>query len=82
MHENKVVHADLKCANVLVDYDGKVKLTDFGCSRLFDSSFSSMELTSTVNGSLSWMAPEVIKNKGRRRKSDIWSLGCVIVEMA
>lgn len=36
----------------------------------------------TVKGSLPWMAPEVIKNQGIRRKADIWSLGCLIIELA
>jgi len=35
-----------------------------------------------IRGSLAWMAPEVLLNKGRRRKSDIWSLGCLVIEMA
>lgn len=82
LHENKVVHGDLKGANVLVDKDGKVKLTDFGCSKLFENSFSQSDFTGVVRGSLGWMAPEILQGKGIRRKADIWSLGCLIIEMA
>lgn len=82
MHENKVVHCDLKGANILVDHEGKVKLCDFGQSKLFESSFSVSDLNNAISGSLPWMAPEVVMNKGLRRKADIWSLGCLIIELA
>ena len=83
LHANKVVHCDLKCANVLVD-EAKhvVKLTDFGSAKLFENSFSQNDLGGAIRGSLAWMAPEVMTNKGIRRKADIWSLGCLIIEMA
>lgn len=82
LHDNKVAHCDLKGANVLVDQDGTVKLSDFGCSKLFENSFSQTDFTGIIRGSLAWMAPEVLQNKGIRRRSDIWSLGCLIIEMA
>lgn len=82
MHENKVIHCDLKGANVLVDHNGIVKLSDFGCAKLFESSFSMSDLNGAIRGSLPWMAPEVVMNKGLRRKADIWSLGCLMIELA
>lgn len=83
LHQNKVVHCDLKGANVLVDESGQlVKLTDFGAAKLFESSFSTSDMNGAIRGSLAWMAPEVLMNKGIRRKADIWSLGCLIIEMA
>ena len=83
LHSNKVVHCDLKGANVLVDeVTQKVKLTDFGCSKLFESSISHSDMNGAIRGSLAWMAPEVLMNKGIRRKADIWSLGCLILEMS
>lgn len=67
---------------MLVDQTGVVKLTDFGCSKLFESSFSQSDFSGVIRGSLAWMAPEVLLNKGIRRKADIWSLGCLVIEMA
>lgn len=58
-----------------------VKLTDFGCARLFESSISQSDMNGVIRGSLAWMAPEVLMNKGIRRKADIWSLGCLVIEM-
>lgn len=82
LHENRIVHGDLKGANVLVDETKKmVKLTDFGCARLFESSISQSDMNGVIRGSLAWMAPEVLMNKGIRRKADIWSLGCMVIEM-
>eukprot|EP00747_Dinoflagellata_sp_TGD_P188428 gnl/TRDRNA2_/TRDRNA2_47403_c0_seq2.p1 gnl/TRDRNA2_/TRDRNA2_47403_c0~~gnl/TRDRNA2_/TRDRNA2_47403_c0_seq2.p1 ORF type:complete len:504 (-),score=55.88 gnl/TRDRNA2_/TRDRNA2_47403_c0_seq2:334-1845(-) len=76
-HDPPVVHRDLKCANILVDLNFCVKLADFGCSRrdVKTESFSTV-------GSVCWMAPEVIESSGHGRAADIWSLGCVIIEMA
>lgn len=72
-----VVHRDIKSANVLVEKDFSIKLSDFGCSKR-------CELTTsfTTIGSIPWMAPEVIQQQnGYGRKADIWSLGCTILEL-
>jgi len=72
-----VMHRDVKGANILVGLDCKVKLSDFGCSKR-----TSDTLASTLRGSIPWMAPEVVNQSGAGRRSDIWSLGCVAIEMA
>ncbi|CAE6427196.1 unnamed protein product [Rhizoctonia solani] len=77
LHQSSVVHCDLKAANILTTKNGNVKLSDFGVSL----NLHAMEKVNEVTGTPNWMAPEVIELKGASTKSDIWSLGCVIVEL-
>lgn len=89
LHDQKIKHLDLKCSNILTNHDDadiNIKLCDFGSAREFkkgsnqvSSSFTSLQ--SQIVGSVQWMAPEVIAEEGSGSKSDIWSLGCTIVEM-
>lgn len=72
-----ILHRDIKGANILVGVDGTVKLSDFGCSKRSDRT-----AVHTLRGSVPWMAPEVMKEQGYGRKADIWSLGCVLIEMS
>mmetsp|Transcript_1418 Transcript_1418/g.2956 ORF Transcript_1418/g.2956 Transcript_1418/m.2956 type:complete len:598 (-) Transcript_1418:167-1960(-) len=72
-----VVHRDIKGANVLVGLDHDVKLADFGCSKREKET-----ITQTIAGSIPWMAPEVIAHARYGRKADIWSFGCLMIEMA
>jgi serine/threonine protein kinase len=73
-----VVHCDLKAANILTTKTGNVKLSDFGVSL----NLRAMEREiKDVAGTPNWMAPEVIELKGASTKSDIWSLGCTVIEL-
>ncbi|XP_016155187.1 PREDICTED: mitogen-activated protein kinase kinase kinase 19 isoform X1 [Ficedula albicollis] len=85
LHANCVVHRDIKGNNVMLMPNGVIKLIDFGCARrLAWASLSGTrgELLRSVHGTPYWMAPEVINDSGYGRKSDIWSLGCTVFEMA
>ncbi|XP_035265275.1 uncharacterized protein map3k19 isoform X3 [Anguilla anguilla] len=85
LHENRVIHRDLKGNNVMLMPTGVVKLIDFGCARrlsCLSHSSSNGELLRSVHGTPFWMAPEVINETGHGRKSDIWSVGCTVFEMA
>lgn len=89
IHSNGIVHCDLKCENVLVGSDGEIKLADFGYAKRINNSkrkelrkdLSSFK-KSNIRGTPLWMAPEVLKNEGVDFVSDIWSLGCMVIEMA
>jgi len=75
--ECPVLHRDIKGANILVGLDRSVKLSDFGCSKRTGGTANH-----TLRGSVPWMAPEVMRQSGYGRKADIWSLGCVLIEMS
>eukprot|EP01102_Stenamoeba_stenopodia_P004252 TRINITY_DN14582_c0_g1_i1.p1 TRINITY_DN14582_c0_g1~~TRINITY_DN14582_c0_g1_i1.p1 ORF type:complete len:593 (+),score=98.55 TRINITY_DN14582_c0_g1_i1:315-2093(+) len=93
LHRHNVIHRDIKGANVLVDDKGKVKLADFGASKRLNNivpqgSYSepgmeqnSTLMTRSLKGTVYWMAPEVIKQKGHGKQADIWSVGCTVIEM-
>ncbi|XP_053142247.1 mitogen-activated protein kinase kinase kinase 19 isoform X2 [Hemicordylus capensis] len=85
LHENCVIHRDIKGNNVMLMPNGVIKLIDFGCAkRLVCASLTDThsEPLKSVHGTPYWMAPEVINESGYGRKSDIWSIGCTLFEMA
>ena len=80
LHQNSIMHRDIKCANILVDQSGTIKLTDFGAAKHISQS-SDFTDSKSLTGSPYWMAPEVVRRSGHSFPSDIWSLGCVTIEM-
>eukprot|EP00051_Salpingoeca_urceolata_P011000 m.135273 g.135273 ORF g.135273 m.135273 type:complete len:594 (+) comp16940_c0_seq7:635-2416(+) len=80
LHENLIVHRDIKGANVLVDVTGNVKLADFGASKRLQH-IKTLTGFKSIHGTPYWMAPEVVTGNSYGRKSDIWSLGATVVEM-
>ncbi|CAG8443416.1 17155_t:CDS:10, partial [Dentiscutata heterogama] len=72
---------DIKADNILVDEDGCCKISDFGISKKSDHAFAyDNNSNMSLQGTIFWMAPEVFTN-GYSAKVDIWSLGCVVLEM-
>ncbi|KAI4263262.1 MAG: hypothetical protein L6R42_001588 [Xanthoria sp. 1 TBL-2021] len=88
LHGKDIIHRDIKGANVLVDGKGNIKISDFGISKRVEASALLAPSKNgghlhrpSLQGSVFWMAPEVVKQTSYTRKADIWSLGCLIVEM-
>ncbi|XP_013789540.1 serine/threonine-protein kinase 10-like [Limulus polyphemus] len=84
LHNNKVIHRDLKAGNILLTLDGGVKLADFGVSA---KNKSTLQKRDSFIGTPYWMAPEVVLCETLRDnpydyKADIWSLGVTLIEMA
>ena len=82
LHQEGVLHRDLKADNILLDVDGSCKISDFGISKKTDNIYGN-DATNNMQGSVFWMAPEVVRSQGQgySAKVDIWSLGCVVLEM-
>lgn len=77
LHERGIVHRDIKAANLLITKSGMVKLADFGVSAQLENA----QKRYSVVGTPYWMAPEVISMTGHTVRSDIWSLGCTLLEL-
>eukprot|EP00762_Andalucia_godoyi_P000755 ANDGO_03703.mRNA.1 Mitogen-activated protein kinase kinase kinase NPK1 len=82
LHARNVVHRDIKGANILVDNLGVIKLADFGASKLLHEMVSKPQQgMRSLAGSPYWMSPEMIKQVGHDKETDIWSVGCTVYEM-
>ncbi|KAF8654130.1 hypothetical protein AX16_003661 [Volvariella volvacea WC 439] len=85
LHERDIIHRDIKGANILVDNKGGVKISDFGISKKVDDNSAPIGGNRmhrpSLQGSVFWMAPEVVKQSVHTQKADIWSVGCLVVEM-
>ena len=76
LHDLKVCHRDIKCANIFLNSKGEIKLGDFNVSKV-----AKRGMLYTQTGTPYYASPEVWKDEPYDVKSDIWSLGCVLYEM-
>ena len=77
--EKHVVHRDLSPSNIMINEDDVVKLADFGLAKQRVGTNSVME---SVVGTVLYQCPEIIQHESYSDKADIWSLGCVLYQMA
>lgn len=79
-HNNNIIHRDIKPQNILITHDGIVKVADFGIARVSNS--ATLTNTGNVIGSVYYISPEQARGGYTDEKTDIYSLGTVIYEMA
>uniref|UniRef100_A0A8C6W6E7 non-specific serine/threonine protein kinase n=1 Tax=Nannospalax galili TaxID=1026970 RepID=A0A8C6W6E7_NANGA len=84
LHDNKIIHRDLKAGNILFTLEGDIKLADFGVSA---KNTRTIQRRDSFIGTPYWMAPEVVmcetsKDRPYDYKADVWSLGITLIEMA
>ena len=78
-HARRMIHRDIKPQNVLIDAEGRAKLTDFGISRQLEK--DGLTATGRVLGTTDYVAPEQAMGHGADQRSDIYALGVVLFEM-
>jgi serine/threonine protein kinase len=92
-HEAGIIHRDIKPENIMLRSDGLVKVLDFGLAKLSENSPNDVDTEGetraqvktapgVIMGTVQYMSPEQTRAKPTDARSDIWSLGCVIYEMA
>eukprot|EP01122_Echinamoeba_exundans_P001567 TRINITY_DN11597_c0_g1_i1.p1 TRINITY_DN11597_c0_g1~~TRINITY_DN11597_c0_g1_i1.p1 ORF type:complete len:902 (-),score=157.14 TRINITY_DN11597_c0_g1_i1:580-3285(-) len=88
LHQRGIVHRDIKSANILVDSNGNIKLSDFGAATSIATLTSHTQIVEAGESQLKsfagtpyWMAPEVIRQNSYGRKCDVWALGCTLIEL-
>ena len=78
-HEAYIIHRDIKPQNIMIEDNGRIKITDFGIAMALNS--TQLTQTNSVMGSVHYLPPEQANGKGSTVKSDIYSLGILMYEL-
>jgi len=78
IHQNGIIHWDLKPQNILLDKRGNPKISDFGISKTLEKA---TKYPQSIVGTFIYMSPEALKGKSSNTNTDIWSLGCIMHEL-
>jgi serine/threonine-protein kinase len=81
-HSANVIHRDLKPNNIMINDDSELKIVDFGIAAASQSSDTKLTKTGLLVGTPTYMSPEQVLGKEVDEKTDIYSLGAIIYEMA
>lgn len=79
VHDQKILHRDIKTQNIFLTRGNIVKLGDFGIAKILENT---VDLAKTCVGTPYYLSPEICENRSYDHKSDIWALGCVLYELA
>lgn len=78
IHDNKILHRDLKTQNIFMTSTGEIKIGDFGIARVLQHTY---DCAKTAIGTPYYLSPEICQEMPYNQKSDVWSLGCILYEM-
>ncbi len=78
-HESYIIHRDIKPQNIMIQDDGRIKITDFGIAMALNA--TQLTQTNSVMGSVHYLPPEQASGKGATVKSDIYSMGILMYEL-
>ena len=77
LHENDIMHRDLKLSNLMINTDGFLKIVDFGLAQVLRHG----QFTTSIVGTPSYMAPEILKQEQYDKTADWWSVGIILYQM-
>jgi NIMA (never in mitosis gene a)-related kinase len=81
IHDNKIMHRDIKTLNIFLDKDNNIKIGDFGISKLFEFNPNDPRNDATRIGTPLYIAPEQVQNRQYDFKVDVWAAGCVLFNL-